>query len=263
MLDENEFKPFTLIDFSVADAASENTESISTPTEKLAISDQIESFKPLTFEKEEVSENFISKESNAFQEVKTDAEKIQLSEDFKNSEFLLENSLLTNAEEFAETIREGAKLHKAQLLKQIEEQANDTDRIHQKTVAENQAAEQQRKQLLSETEAKVQQIKNEAYKEGFEKGCMQGMQQRYDEAEPLAQQAKKILEQLDSLRKVVRFQAEEELVKLALQISKNIVAEEIKLNQDVIKNIVQTALHETECRGKYISTFILMTTNFC
>ena len=250
MLDENEFKPFNLNDFSVAGAASENTEGISAPAENLAISDQIESFKPLTFEEEEVSEDFISKESNGFQEVKTDAEKIQLSEDFKNSEFFLENSLLTDAEEFAETIREGAKLHKAQLLKQIEEQANDTDRIHQKTVAENQAAEQQRKQLLSETEAKVQQIKDEAYKEAFETGCMQGMQQRYDEAEPLAQQAKKILEQLDSLRKVVRFQAEEELVKLALQISKNIVAEEIKLNQDVIKNIVQAALHETEVQGK-------------
>ena len=250
MLDENEFKPFTLTDFSVADAASENTESISTPTENLAISDQIESFKPLTFEEEEVSEDFISKESNGFQEVKTDAEKIQLSEDFKNSEFFLENSLLTDAEEFAETIREGAKLHKAQLLKQIEEQANDTDRIHQKTVAENQAAEQQRKQLLSETETKVQQIKDQAYKEGFEAGRLQGMQQRYDEAEPLALQVNKILEQLDSLRKVVRFQAEEELVKLALQISKNIVAEEIKLNQDVIKNIVQAALHETEVQGK-------------
>ncbi|MDP7621240.1 MAG: FliH/SctL family protein, partial [SAR324 cluster bacterium] len=52
------------------------------------------------------------------------------------------------------------------------------------------------------------------------------------------------------LRKVVRFQAEKELVKLALQISKNIVAEEIKLNQNVIKNIVQSALQETEVQGK-------------
>jgi len=250
MLDENEFKPFTLNDFSVAGATSENTESISIPTENLAISDQIESFKPLTFEEEEVSEDFISKESNDFQEVKTDAEKIQLSEDFKNSEFFLENSLLTDAEEFAETIREGAKLHKTKLLKQIEAQANDTDRIHQKTVAENQAAEQQRKQLLSETESKVQHIKDEAYKEGFEAGIIQGIQQRYDEAEPLAQQVNKILEQLNSLRKVIRFQAEEELVELAMQISKNVVAEEIKLNKDVIKNIVQAALHETEVQGK-------------
>ena len=135
----------------------------------------------------------------------------------------MENSLLTNAEDFAETIREGAKLHKTQLLKKIEEQANDTDRIHKETVAENQAAEQQRNELLSETENKVQQIKEKAYKEGFEEGHMKGIQKRYDETEPLAQQANKILKHLDSLRKVVRFQAEEELVKLALKISKNIV----------------------------------------
>jgi Flagellar biosynthesis/type III secretory pathway protein len=66
----------------------------------------------------------------------------------------------------------------------------------------------------------------------------------------LTQQINKILEQLDTLRKVVRFQAEEELVQLALQISKNIVAEEVKLNQDVVKNIVEVALHETETQGK-------------
>ena len=66
MLDENEFKPFTLNDFSVTDAASENTEGISTSAENLAISDQFESFKPLTFEEEEVSEDFISKSQMAF-----------------------------------------------------------------------------------------------------------------------------------------------------------------------------------------------------
>jgi len=266
MLDENEFKPFNLTDFPVADVKSEKSESFSAPAKKLATSfdstdekgsDRIESFMPLTFEEEEVSEDFISKKSNDFQEMKTNAEKIQLSEEFKNSEFFMENSLLTNAEEFAETIREGAKLHKAQLLEHIEQQANDTDRIHQKTVAENQEASKQREQLLSETKNEVQQIKDEAYKEGFEAGRLQGIQLRYDEAKPLTEQANKILEQLNSLRKVVRFQAEEELVNLALEISKNIVAEEIKLNQDVIKNIVNLALQETEVQGKiylYLNT---------
>ena len=259
MLDESEFKPYTLNDFSTADDESENTENTSTPSEISTISSESNdaevsernaSFKPLTFEVEEVSEDFILNKSNNSLEVKTDTEKIQMSEEFKSSEFFLENSLLTNAEEFAETIREGAKLHKDQLLKKIEEQANDTDLIHQKTVADNQAAEQQRKKLLSETENKVHQIKEQAHKEGFEAGRIQGMQQRYDETKSLAQQVNNILEQLDSLRKVVRFQAEEELVKLALQISKNIVAEEIKLNKDVIKNIVQAALNETEVHGK-------------
>ena len=260
MLDENEFKPFTLADFSVADAAAENAAGFSASKGGVVneggsgaegIPDQLASFKPLTFKEEEVvPEGFETKTSNGMEEVKTDTEKIQLSEEFKNSEFFLENSLLTNAEDFAEAIRDGAKLHKAQLLKQIEEQANDTDLIRQKTVAENQAAEEQRKKLLTDTENKVQEIKNQAYNEGFEAGRLQGMQKRYDEAEPLTKQVQSVLEQLSSLRKVVRFQAEEELVKLSLQIAKNVVADELKLNQDVIKNIVQVALHETEVQGK-------------
>ena len=39
-------------------------------------------------------------------------------------------------------------------------------------------------------------------------------------------------------------------MKLALQIAKNIVAKEIKLNNSVIKNIVRVALQETEVHGK-------------
>ena len=195
MLDENEFKPFTMNDFQVADTASEKTKNIPTTTNNSddssvsndeEVSDLITAFKPLTFKEEVVSEEFISSKTNSSQELKTDAEKIGLSEEFKNSEFFIENTLLTNAEDFAETIREGAKLHKTQLLKQIEEQANDTDRIHKETVAENQAAEQQRNELLSDTENKIQQIKEKAFKEGFESGHSQGIQKRYDEAEPLA-----------------------------------------------------------------------------
>jgi len=157
---------------------------------------------------------------------------------------------LTNAEDFAETIRDGAKLYKTQLLAKIEEQATDTEHIHQKTVAENQEADEERNKLLSATEDKVNEIKNEAFNEGFEAGRLEGMQKRYDEAERLVLQVNSVLEQLNSLRQVVRFQAEVELVELALRIAKNIVAEEIKIPNGVIKNIVQAALHETEVQGK-------------
>ena len=62
--------------------------------------------------------------------------------------------------------------------------------------------------LLSATEDKVNEIKNEAFNEGFEAGRIEGMQKRYDEAERLVLQVNSVLEQLNSLRQVVRFQAE-------------------------------------------------------
>ena len=259
MLEDSEFKPFNLTDFTVVETLPDDSESLSATqedgqdgaeVEESEISVRLASFKPLIIDEQGSSEEFDAEGSTDLADRRTDAEKIQLSQDFRTANFFQENSLLTNAENFAETIRDGAKLDKTQLLTKIEEQATDTKRIHKKTVAENQEAEEERKKLLSATEEKVDEIKNEAFNEGFEAGRLKGMQKRYDEAEPLVLQVNSVMEQLNSLRQAVRFQAEKELVELALQIAKKVVAEEIKLPNDVIKNIVKAALHETEVQGK-------------
>jgi flagellar assembly protein FliH len=259
MLDESEFKPFSLTDFTVVETESAGTDDSAAGkasteeglnSEEQEIEARLASFKPLTFDIEGDSADFVAAVSADAESGKTDAEKIQLSKGFKNVEFFRENSLLTNAEDFAESIRSGAKLYKTQLISKIEEQASDTERIYQQTISENQEAEKERKNLLSSTEEKVEEIKSKAYQSGLESGIQQGIQQRYDEAAPLVSQISSVLAQLNSLRQVVRFQAEEELVKLALQIAKNVVAKEIKLNNSVIKNIVQAALQETEVQGK-------------
>ena len=259
MLEDSEFKPFNLTDFTVVETLPEDSESLSATqedgqdgaeVEESEISVRLASFKPLIIDEQGGSEEFDAEGSTDLADRRTDAEKIHLSQDFRTADFFQENSLLTNAENFAETIRDGAKLYKTQLLTKIEEQATDTKRIHQKTVAENQEADEERNKLLSATEDKVNEIKNEAFNEGFEAGRLEGMQKRYDEAERLVLQVNSVLEQLNSLRQVVRFQAEVELVELALRIAKNIVAEEIKIPTGVIKNIVQAALHETDVQGK-------------
>ena len=259
MLEDSDFKPFNLTDFTVVKTLPEDPESLSVTqedgqdgaeVEESEISVRLASFKPLIIDEQGGSEEFDAEGSTDLADRRTDAEKIHLSQDFRTADFFQENSLLTNAENFAETIRDGAKIYKTQLLTKIEEQATDTKRIHQKTVTENQEAEEERKKLLSATEEKVDEIKNEAFNEGFEAGCLKGMQKRYDEARPLVLQVNSVMEQLNSLRQAVRFQAEKELVVLALQIAKKVVAEEIKLPNDVIKNIVKAALHETEVQGK-------------
>ena len=116
------------------------------------------SFKPLSFPNEENS-SFHSGSSFELTNEKTDSEKINISEGFKNSEFFYENSLLTNAEDFANSIREGANLNKTKLLSKIEQKANDTDRIHKQILSENEEAKQKRDELLSSTKAKVEEIK--------------------------------------------------------------------------------------------------------
>ena len=101
-MDSPEFKPFELKDFdsevSVQEAAAVETDG----------------FKPM---------NYSAGEDYAVLgevDEKTETEKIDLSENFHTDHFQREDSLLTNAEDYARNIREGAALYKQKLVAENE-----------------------------------------------------------------------------------------------------------------------------------------------
>ena len=155
MLNENEENSSLINNSKIEeeDSASEEEKSIEI-NDEVNISEEEEktdrksSFKPLNFPSEEKS-NFDSEISFKPLSGKSDSEKIDLSADFKNSEFFYENSLLTNAEDFAKSIREGANLYKSKLLSKIEQTENDTARIHKQILYENEEAKQIREDLIT------------------------------------------------------------------------------------------------------------------
>jgi hypothetical protein len=59
-----------------------------------------------------------------------------------------------------------------------------------------------------------------------------------------------VIEQLSGLRKVVRFQAEQELVQLSVLIAKQVVVQELMSNPEMLQNILVKALREIESKGK-------------
>ena len=56
--------------------------------------------------------------------------------------------------------------------------------------------------------------------------------------------------QLASLRQIVRFQGEQELVQMALLLAKRVVIEEIRSQPDLIESLLKAALKEVESKGK-------------
>ena len=102
MLDESEFKPFSLTDFTVVETESAETVDSSAGNESAAegansaeqeIEERLASFKPLTFDVEGGSSEFVAEVSADAESGKTDAEKIQLSKGFKNAEFFQEKTV--------------------------------------------------------------------------------------------------------------------------------------------------------------------------
>ena len=231
-MDSPEFKPFELKDFdsevSVQEAAAVETDG----------------FKPM---------NYSAGEDYAVLgevDEKTETEKIDLSENFHTDHFQREDSLLTNAEDYARNIREGAALYKQKLVAENEAALKETERIKQETLALRKSAEEEKLKMIDEARAEVQGIKDEAFKEGFEKGLQEGIEKRYTEAAPLVERVEEVLGQLASLRQIVRFQGEQELVQMALLLAKRVVIEEIRSQPDLIESLLKAALKEVESKGK-------------
>lgn len=184
------------------------------------------------------------------QKKREENEKIELSGSFKANDFIPQNSLLTDAQNYAESIREGARLYAEQLSQEAESRYQQAERTFQEAKEVKAQAEEEKKKLLREAQQMVEKIHADAYQEGFKQGHEDGMQKRYDEAEPLVHQIEGVLETLARMRQVLRFQSEQELLQMAVLIAKRVVLEELSVNPKVIYNALQTIMREIETLGK-------------
>ena len=110
--------------------------------------------------------------------------------------------------------------------------------------------EDERQAVLREAHLEADKVKEQGYQEGFDAGLQAGMEKRFQESEYLANQMNGVIEQLSNLRQVVRFQAEQELVQLAVLIAKQVVVQELMINPEMLQNILVKALREIESKGK-------------
>lgn len=240
--DNFRIQPYKLPDFSDSDNEGQGS-SFEAPPE----SDPASDFKPLAFNSEgDAQSDFTQPET----EQSDTNKKIELSENFKSNEFIQEESLLTNAEAYAKTIREGAELYSEQLKAEADNRYAEAERIKQEADEIKLAAEENARQLIQNATAQVQQIRDEGYQDGFQQGQNDGMNQRYADSEALAQQVESVLSQLKNLRNIVRFQAEQDMVQMALLIAKKVVIEEITARPEIVDEITKDLLRETDTLGK-------------
>lgn len=177
-------------------------------------------------------------------------EKVRISEGFKNSEFTAQTGLLTDAENYAQTIREGARLYAEQMHNEAEARFLEADRKFQEAENLRSKTQEDRDRILREARDEATQIKQEAYQDGFENGKKDGALARYEELEPQALQVVDLIEQLKRLRQIVRYQTEQEMVQMALLIAKKVIVQEIEVNADWLKDTVKNTLGVIEHLGK-------------
>ena len=242
MPEDSAFRPFTAEDF---EAFSSKGSGESSGTAPAPSTEPTGEFALIEFQEEPlVSEELEGGESQAGEE------RIKLAEAFSNESFVREDSLLTNAEAYAAAIRDQAETYRQELVGQTEDIGRETERLRKEAEHIKSRAEKEQTSIMQAAETEAQTIRDTAYQAGFEAGLEKGAQQRYAETEVLGQQVIKLIEQLRTLRQVMRQQGEEELVRLAQNLTRQVVMEELDVNPKVLENLTRSALKEVEEHGK-------------
>ena len=242
MPEESGFQAFTAEDFEALSSkgAGQGAGAVSPPPPEPS-----GDFALIEFEEEAlISEDLEGGETQA------EEERTKLAETFSSESFVREDSLLTNAEAYAASIRDEADTYRQGLVGKTEDLNREAERIRKEAEHLKTRAEEERSSAIQAAESEVQSIRDAAYQEGFESGLEQGTQQRYAETEVLGLQVVEVIEQLRTLRQTVRQQGEEELVRLTQNLTRQVVMEELAVNPKVIENLARSALKEVEEHGK-------------
>lgn len=171
--------------------------------------------------------------------------------DFASLKFARENTLLTNAEEYAASIREEAELYVRQLRTEVtgldqQAQARYAEARDAKEQAERQAAE-----LIAQAQNQADAVREQAYQEGLEAGREEGMRKRYEEAGANLQSLETILDEISHYRDAMRFNVEKDSIRLAVLLAKKILRQELTVNKKVVLQLLAKTVQELEDKGTF------------
>ena len=109
---------------------------------------------------------------------------------------------------------------------------------------------QEADRCIRDAKTKVSDIEREAYEKAFAKGEQAGVEMGMKKAEAVTNSFYNILEELSVLREKIYEKSENELVKLALVVSRSIIHQELTLSKEVVLNTIKSVLRNTVGIGR-------------
>lgn len=192
-----------------------------------------------------------SETTGDFQEQSVSGNETDELTDFASIKFTRENTLLTNAENYAASIREEAELYVRQLRKEADSLDKQTQSRYEEAEKIHTEAQAVAEKLTADAREQVQQIQDNAYTEGFASGEEAGMNKRFEETAPYLEKLESVLKALEDYRKGLAFYTEKDGVRLAVLIAKKILRQELKINKQAVLKLLAATLAELEGMGTF------------
>ena len=171
--------------------------------------------------------------------------------DFASIKFQRENTLLTNVDKYAESIREEAELYVQQIRAEVEHLNEQAELRYAEAAQAKADAEAEAKTLVEQAQQTVQTIQDQAHQEGFEAGRREGMAKRYEEAAPSLARIEEILEDLAGFHRQVAFYAEKDAVRLAMLMARQLLRQELTTNNKAVWKLLAATLSSLQGTGTF------------
>ncbi len=182
----------------------------------------------------------------------TEAPEVEVSSggtDFASIKYQRENTLLTNAERYADSIRGEAELYVRQLQGEVDALNAEAEKRYDEARRIKEAAEQEAARRIEEAEQRVEEVRAQAYREGFGQGRRDGLEKRYAEAGVYLENLESILLHIAKFREHVDYYMERDGIRLAVLIAKKIVQQELKINKKIVWKLLAGTLSQLQGQG--------------
>jgi len=170
---------------------------------------------------------------------------------FDSLQFQREATLLSNAENYAASIRDDAETYVARLREEVESLNEQAEARYAEAEQVKQQAQREAEELLEQARSETEDIRKQAYEEGYAAGHEEGIRKRYEEAAPYLERMDGILETLAGFRNQVTYYAERDSVKLAVLMAKKILRQELRINRKAVWQLLAATLSELEGTGTF------------
>jgi flagellar assembly protein FliH len=171
--------------------------------------------------------------------------------DFASLKFERENTLLTNAEEYAASIREEAELYVKQLRADVDALNDQAQARYAEAREAKDQGEAEARDRIAQAQAGADAVREQAYQEGLEAGSREGMAKRYEEAGTNLEALERMLVEIGQYRDHVRFNVEKDSIRLAVLLAKKVLRQELTVNKKVILQLLAKTLTELEDKGTF------------
>ena len=171
--------------------------------------------------------------------------------DFTEIHFTRENTLLTNAMSYAESIRSEVELYVQQLRDEADQLAQKSGQLHREAERTLKQAQTDVNTAKAAAQTEVEQIRKKAYEEGFEAGREAGRKALDAEARPMVLQLEGTLVELARFHQQVCYLAEQDALQIAMILTRQLLQRELRSSHRAAWKLLLKTLKTLKGSGNF------------